>query len=156
MAAKNVLFDWIVNRWFRSGVSKTDGKRIGKLVRDLKVKNATVEQLEGCVRRFRSTWPKMSDTPEAVFKHWDRLLADSEPVRTTMPGIDPAEVELRRQQSEADRWYRTVPKDERGKIWKEVAAHVREKHGEERLKKMRTDRDWQVRAMWFFAVGNLR
>ena len=53
--------------------TRTEQSRVGKIVSDLKIKEATPDEIRTRLRRYRKEWPKMADTPEALVKHWDRF-----------------------------------------------------------------------------------
>ncbi|KKM06593.1 hypothetical protein LCGC14_1742410 [marine sediment metagenome] len=156
MSADDALYDWIVEKWFPSELTKADRSRIGKLVRDLKIKRATIESFERALKNYRQAWPSMSDTPEAIVKHWDRMIADIQLTPTVTPGVDPKDVEARRQQSEANRWYFGVLNEERIKIWKRVAVHVLEKHNEAKVKAIESDFELRILSMWLYEVRGVR
>jgi len=51
--------------------ARRECKRIGGIVRDLKLKGATPAQIAQRAAEYRSRWPTMTLTPEALLKHWD-------------------------------------------------------------------------------------
>lgn len=67
------IWDVVVELFFPSGVSVSDGKRIGKIVRDLKSKSATSEQIGDRFNRATTEWKGRRFGPEALTKHWDQL-----------------------------------------------------------------------------------
>lgn len=79
------LWDVIVELYFKSGVSKHDETRIGKIVRDLGAKNATPEQVRTRHRKAGKEWDR-SFSPEALVKNWDQLLpsTNGRPSRKTL------------------------------------------------------------------------
>ena len=156
MSADDALFDWIQKKWFPSGVSKTDASRIGKLVRDLKVKHATVAMLERAHKNYRQVWPQMPDTPEAVVKHWDRMIAETQLTPTVIPG-QPSKAEVRKRAAEreqwlADNWYKGLSDLKRAAIWAKLSDHVRGKHGPKRVEEIRSDAKLLARSMWLYEV----
>ena len=93
--APDAIWETVVQIWFPSGVAPSDQKRIGKIVRDLKAKGATPDEILTRLDRYRRQWPAAADTPEAVVKHWDRFAI--EPTGRGGP-VDPA-TERRRQKA---------------------------------------------------------
>jgi len=59
--------------------TKADRSRIGRIVRDLKVKGGTPDELRIRVARYRAEWPRCECTPEALLKHWDRFATERKP-----------------------------------------------------------------------------
>jgi len=76
MAKRNLLWDKVVSVFRLSPVTKTELTRIGKIARDLKLKQATPEDVGSVVKRYKSKWPTMDCTPEAMMKHWDMLMTE--------------------------------------------------------------------------------
>lgn len=57
-------------------VTKSENARIGRIVRDLKAKDAEPGDIARVVAAHRKAWPSISlVTPESIHKHWDQLLA---------------------------------------------------------------------------------
>ncbi len=169
MSADDKLYDWIAAKWFPSGVSKSDGSRIGKLVRDLKVKRATVEMLERAHKNYRQVWPRMPDTPEAVVKHWDRMIAETQLTPTVTYGCSEADREhhrkqckedrerkAEREQGEADNWLDSLTMSERSVVYCRMADHVIAKHGLDRIDKIRSDTKLLTLSMWMYEVKDWR
>lgn len=67
-------------------VTKDEKSRLGKIVTGLIAKGATPDQVPIRASRYRRTWAGMSLTPEAMFKHWDAMGAE------TAKGINGASV----------------------------------------------------------------
>lgn len=71
------LWDTLAEAFFPSGVSKSDGSRLGKVVQALKAKSATPEQIRERIEAYPKVMPGGRDcllTLEALEKHWDRLI----------------------------------------------------------------------------------
>ena len=57
--AKNILWDAVLDVFDITDLSKSSHTRIGKIVTDLKARNATPEQLLACKKRYQIMWPKI-------------------------------------------------------------------------------------------------
>ena len=57
--------------------TSSERSRVGKIVRDLKIKTDDPEYLEVQMQRHRHKWPYILPTPESVMKHWDQLKAEA-------------------------------------------------------------------------------
>lgn len=53
--------------------TKSEKSRVGKIVADLKIKNATAAEIQTRLTRYKKQWPNAAATPEALTKHWDTL-----------------------------------------------------------------------------------
>lgn len=53
--------------------TKSEKSRVGKIVKDLKAKGATPDDIRTRHERYKLEWPGAADTPEAILKHWDRF-----------------------------------------------------------------------------------
>lgn len=95
IAARNVLFDLVEKLWFGGRVAQPHRSRAGKIVRDLKALEATPDDVETRVGRYKRQWPKMVCTPEAIVKHW-HTLSQPTPREKTKAGAN--ELYLRQQQ----------------------------------------------------------
>jgi len=73
--ARNPVWDAVAVEFFGGEPKGSDVKRCGKIVRDLKKRDATPDQIPTVAAAFRSTWPTMDCTPEAVEKHWAKFVA---------------------------------------------------------------------------------
>ena len=71
--ARNEIWDSVLKVFNMTDLSKSSNTRIGKVVRDLKARHATPEQILARRKRYQEMWPKMACTPEAVEKHWEAL-----------------------------------------------------------------------------------
>ena len=54
-------------------VTKSECNRVGGIVRDLKLKGATLENIKKTIIEYQRVFPKVAYTPEAILKHWDQL-----------------------------------------------------------------------------------
>lgn len=87
--ARNLIWDAICEIFGLDPVTKSETTRIGRVVRDLKLKKATPEEIRIRYQRYRSEWPKVSCTPEALLKHWDQLAQDSPSAKTQRHAAPP-------------------------------------------------------------------
>lgn len=69
----NPLWDAICAAFGLSPVTRAECKRVGGIVRDLELKQATPADIAIRLARYRAEWPTVADTPEALLKHWDRF-----------------------------------------------------------------------------------
>lgn len=74
----NVIWDCICELWGWKPRTKTELSRIGKLARDLKLKEASPELIKQHTEYYRKKWPKIDCTPEAIIKHWDSHKSEME------------------------------------------------------------------------------
>lgn len=73
--ANDVLFEPLARFFFRT-VGPDDAKRIMKVVRNLKAKGATPEEINVAIAAWGVVFPYCADSLslESLNKHWDRLL----------------------------------------------------------------------------------
>lgn len=92
----DAIFDGLARFFFPSGVGPSDGPRIGKVVANLRAKNATFEELTYRIANWDRTFPNCPGglTLESLNKHWDKLGATKlspptpcPPKPTLQPGI---------------------------------------------------------------------
>ncbi len=69
------LWDIVVELFFPSGVAESERTRIGKVVRNLKTKNATPEQVRGRYKAAAKQWEGSAFGPEGLVNQWDTLKA---------------------------------------------------------------------------------
>ena len=69
----NPVWDTVVYLFFQSGVAPGDKSRIGKVVRDLKAKDATPEEISRRYEIALSNWDDHAFSPEALVKNWDQV-----------------------------------------------------------------------------------
>ena len=74
--SRNVIWDVVCDMFSLHPVTEDDRKRVGKVVRNLKAKGATPDEIKIRVNRYRERWPRVASTPEAVVKHWDEFSQD--------------------------------------------------------------------------------
>jgi len=67
------IWDAVVETFGLHPVTIGDKKRMGKIVRDLKRRGATADEIKRRHGRYKQEWPTMACTPEALDKHWDRF-----------------------------------------------------------------------------------
>lgn len=77
--------------------TKTECSRVGKHVRDLKLKGATPDEVRVRLERYRRIWPNVAATPEALLKHWDTLAVEPRAGESTADKIARAMNEKGRQ-----------------------------------------------------------
>ena len=82
------IWDGVCQVFALNPQTPSEKTRVGRIVRDLKVKSATAEEIEVRYARYCSEWPAAVASPEAVLKHWDyfavehqRAAADQNPAR---------------------------------------------------------------------------
>lgn len=81
------IWDAVVLAFNLKPVTKRECTRVGGIVRDLKLKEATPAMIAAAVDRYRATMPRMIVTPEAMLKHWDMLQSE---IATVAPVDDMA------------------------------------------------------------------
>lgn len=81
---RNLLWDAVCEVFELNPVTKSDRSRIGKVVADLKAKNATPDEIHVRFGRYVASWPSITPTPEALVKHWDTFA--TERIRTPTRG----------------------------------------------------------------------
>ncbi|QNN24939.1 helix-turn-helix domain-containing protein [Planctomycetales bacterium ZRK34] len=82
---RDPIWDAVVEAFKLNPITKAERSRVGKIVRDLRAKGATPDDIRRRLERYRATWPDMTATPEALVKHWDMFAApagalDADPV----------------------------------------------------------------------------
>ena len=101
---QDLIWEAILEVFKMTTASKTAHARISKVVRDLKARHATPEQIRARAKRYQEMWPTMACTPEAVEKFWDDLVTkDYKPDPALRQRREHYEKERKRQ---ADEWYR--------------------------------------------------
>ncbi len=75
---RNVLWDTLCELWGLRPVTQSDKSRLGRIVRDLKLKGATPDDLRTRRERYLAAWPAAECSPEALVKHWDRFATETE------------------------------------------------------------------------------
>lgn len=70
------LWDAVCEVFKLNPVTKSDRSRIGKVVADLKAKNATPDDVHVRFGRYIAAWPSLTPTPEALVKHWDTFATE--------------------------------------------------------------------------------
>jgi hypothetical protein len=74
---RDAIWDSVCSIFGLKPVTKSERSRVGKIVRDLKLKEATPEKIERAYQQHGYTWPKIQPiTPESVTKHWDMLTSE--------------------------------------------------------------------------------
>lgn len=109
----DALFDPLARFFFPTGVGPDDAKRIMKVVRNIRVKKATPEQINVAVTAWGVVFPYCKDalTLEALNKHWDKLLSNGRSAAPPKPrrneGIeDEAQDHIYQRQKKAwEEWY---------------------------------------------------
>lgn len=76
--APDPIWDTVCEVFGLKPVAPTELSRVGKCVKNLKAKRVSVDDIRERAHRYQVRYPKMSFTPEAVFKHWDSL-GDQQP-----------------------------------------------------------------------------
>lgn len=66
------VWDAVEELFFPSGVAPSEKTRVGKIVRDLKAKSATPDQIRSRHNAARAQWDKPFG-PEALVKNWDTI-----------------------------------------------------------------------------------
>lgn len=89
--ANDIIFDTLAAEFFPSGVGPDDKSRIGRVVRNLKAKSATPDEIRRRIANFPHKFPKCDTgcTLEGLNRQWDKL-ADGKP---HIPGRNPKLVE---------------------------------------------------------------
>ena len=68
---KDPIWDTVTDIFGINPQTKSERSRIGKVVADLKIKEATPDRIEKVLSAFREVFPGATPTPEAILKHWD-------------------------------------------------------------------------------------
>ena len=84
----NPIWDGVCKVFALNPQTPSEKTRVGRIVRDLKLKSATAEEIEVRYARYCQEWPAAVASPEALLKHWDyfavehqRTAADQNPAR---------------------------------------------------------------------------
>jgi hypothetical protein len=88
---RNEIWDALaaVVGWEPERGDRAGEKRFGKAVRDIKaIEGATGPELRARAARFRSIWPGIRLTPEALVKHWSACAPPPRPAATRPPVDD--------------------------------------------------------------------
>lgn len=72
---RDPIWDAVVEVFKLSPVTSSELRRVGRVVRDLKLKGALPEDVSERAHRYMVKWPTITLTPEALLKHWD-MFAD--------------------------------------------------------------------------------
>lgn len=99
------IWDAVVALFKINPVTKSERTRVGRIVADLKLKNATPAEIGVRIGRYRKVWPTVSCTMEALVKHWDAFAVDPPPQVKPRPltGLERAMERTRAtQQEQAD------------------------------------------------------
>lgn len=67
------IWDCLCDIFGLNPVTKSEQSRIGKIVRDLKLKSATIETMKTTVSNYKREWPGVTITPNALLRHWDQF-----------------------------------------------------------------------------------
>jgi len=73
---RNVLWDKVCNLWGLNPVTPNEVSLMGKICRDLKLKEATPELIESKKKIYQTKFPEWACTPSAVVKNWDLLVVE--------------------------------------------------------------------------------
>jgi len=73
---RDKLFDAVCELFDLETKTKGGQRRVGALVRDFRLLEATPDELVRRRERYRARWPDVEDTPDALLKHWNRFAAD--------------------------------------------------------------------------------
>lgn len=68
---RDEIWDAVCEAFKLTPVTKRERTRVGGIVRDLKLKEATPADIVTRLARYRAEWPTITATPEALLKHWD-------------------------------------------------------------------------------------
>lgn len=72
------IWDAICAEFHLKPQTHSEQSRVGKVVRDAKIKGATPAMIHAKIESYRATMPGITCTPEAILKHWDSLLVEAE------------------------------------------------------------------------------
>lgn len=76
---RDEMWDSVVANFPIKPNTKSDCTRIGKLVRDLKLKHAIPSEIPARIGAYQARYKNIPVTPEGVLKHWDSLATGSVP-----------------------------------------------------------------------------
>lgn len=66
----NPLWDVTADLWFSGKVPSDQETRVGRIVKLLAERDATPDEVRRRLDRYRTKYPTVADTPEALLKHW--------------------------------------------------------------------------------------
>lgn len=87
---RNPLWDAICDLFNLNPQTKSEKSCVGKIVRDLKIKNATPDDIAQRKQRYMAEWPGIECTANALVKHWDRF---GKPVEGETGPADPEHID---------------------------------------------------------------
>lgn len=122
---RNSLRDWVIARWYPSGVTETDAETITETLDGLELKGGTTVRCEVVCKRFAAKWPDATLTPRAMLKYWDTFLQEPAAERTVTPGVnrqDDAELQAEMRQETVQKWCAGLDEFTRARLWKETRA----------------------------------
>lgn len=70
------IWDAVAAIWFGGKVPSDKRSSVGRVVRGLKERDATVLEVQARLERYRERWPGMNDSMHAVFANWEKLSED--------------------------------------------------------------------------------
>ena len=77
--SNGALWDKICELWKWNPVTKAEKTRLGKIVKDLQLKQAEPGEIQGRISAMKAEWGRGACTPEAIVKHWDMFKPAPEP-----------------------------------------------------------------------------
>jgi len=107
------IWDYVCKVFKLNPQTKTERTRTGRVVRDLKQKGATPEEIERRLQLYRREWPKAADTPEAILKHWDRYGEERGESDQQRKDRLQAEKNNGTERVNATIWFQSLPKEDR-------------------------------------------
>lgn len=122
--APNELFDCVCNCWGLNPKTRTQEKRVGKVVSEFKQLDATAAEVTRRWEAYRQKYPRVAETsgPEALLKHWDEFSADK---RKRMPADSyPSDYRLEQDRERVIAFLVHEPQSEISKAWKQVLEEV--------------------------------
>lgn len=99
----NPVWDALCEVFGLKPVTEAERKRVGRIVRDLKAKEARPEEITQRLARYRQEWPNAAATPEALLKHWDAFGPAQTAAGTETPAQRDARILAQRQRAEQER-----------------------------------------------------
>ena len=73
------VWDAVCATFSLAPVTEGERRRVGKVVRDLKLKGAAPDEIPVRLARYVRAWPEAAATPEALLKHWDLFASEAKP-----------------------------------------------------------------------------
>lgn len=70
---RNLYWDAVCEIWKLNPKTQSELSRVGKIARDMKLKEINIEHIRTKISIYRKTYPGAACTPEALLKHWDFL-----------------------------------------------------------------------------------